>query len=84
MSDKQKLQQGTDQAWPQAISFQLGFGASAAQELWRCEGKRGGRVYASGLFSTEQEAQQFAQQLRKAEPDQMLNVERIKASTVWN
>ncbi len=80
-----KLRQGTDQAWPQAISFNLGMGsAGAAEVLWRCEGSRGGRVYTSGLFSSLEEAQQFAQQLQKQEPDQIFNVEEIKASTVWN
>jgi|SRR5579875_358203 len=82
---KSKLRQGTDQAWPQAISFDLGMGsAGAAEILWRCEGTRGGRVYSSGLFTTLEEAQHFAQQLQKTEPDQIFNVEQIKASTVWN
>lgn len=80
-----KLKQGTDQAWPEAISFQLGLGPSqAADVLWRCQGSRGGRVYTSGLFGSMEEAQHFAQQLQKAEPDQSFNVEAIKASTVWN
>ena len=83
--NKSKLRQGTDQAWPQAISFNLGTGsAGAAEMLWRCEGVRGGRVYTSGLFASLEEAQQFAQQLQKTEPDQSFNVEQIKASTVWN
>ncbi len=83
--DKAKMKQGTDQAWPQAISFNLGMGsAGAAEMLWRCEGTRGGRVYTSGLFTSMEEAQRFAQQLQKAEPDQTFNVEQIKASTVWN
>ena len=83
--DKSKLMQGADQAWPGAISFNLGMGsAGAAEMLWRCRGTRGGRVYTSGLFTSLAEAQQFAQQLQKAEPDQMFNVEQIKASTVWN
>lgn len=82
---KQELKQGTDQAWPQAISFNLGTsGMGAAEVLWRCEGMRGGRRYTSGLFTSEAEAQQFALQLQKNEPDQIFNVERIKASTVWN
>lgn len=82
---KQQLKQGTDQAWPQAISFNLGVGGmGAAEMLWRCEGTRGGRVYTSGLFTSEQEAQQFAHELQRNEPDQVFNVERIKASTVWN
>lgn len=83
--DKSKLKQGTDQAWPQAISFNLGVGsAGAAEVLWRCEGKRGGRTYTSGLFASLEEAQHFAQQLQKSEPDQVFNVEQIKASTIWN
>lgn len=82
---KQQLKQGTDQAWPQAITFDLGMGGTGAAEvLWRCEGVLGGRVYTSGLFTTEAEAQHFAQQQQKDEPDQVFNVERIKASTVWN
>ena len=83
--NKSKYKQGTDQAWPQAVSFHLGIGSSgAAETLWRCEASRGGRVYTSGLFASLEEAQQFAQQLQKAEPDQLFNVEQIKASTVWN
>ena len=83
--EKSKLQQGIDQAWPHAISFNLGLGpAGHAEMLWRCEALRGGRVYTSGLFSSREEAQHFAQQLQKAEPDQTFNVEQIKASTVWN
>lgn len=83
--DRSKLKQGTDQAWPQAISFNLGTGsAGAAEVLWRCEGTRGGRVYSSGLFATLEEAQRFAHELQRAEPDQTFNVQEIKASTVWN
>ena len=82
---KSKLKQGTDQAWPQAISFNLSAGsAGVAEVLWRCEGSRGGRVYSSGLFTSLEEAQQFAQKLQQQEPDQTFNVEQIKASAVWN
>ncbi len=77
--------QGTDRAWPQAMRWDLGFGAQGKGEtLWRCDAVSGGRVYTSGLFASEAEAQQFAQQLQKAEPDQIFNVEAIKASAVWN
>ena len=85
MINRQQFKQGTDQAWPQAVSFNLGIGnAGTAEVLWRCDAIRGGRVYTSGLFASEQEAQQFAQQLRNSEPDQTFSVERIKASQVWN
>ena len=83
--DRSKFRQGVDQAWPQAISFNLGTGfAGSGEEVWRCEGSRGGRVYTSGLFASMEEAQQFALRLQKAEPDQTFNVEKIKASAVWN
>ena len=85
MTERSKLKEGMDQAWPQAISFNLGIGsAGAAQMLWRCEGSRGGRVYTSGLFGSLEEAQHFAHELQKQEPDQSFNVEQIKASTIWN
>lgn len=80
-----KLRQGTDQAWPQAVHFELGFGPSGIGDLlWRCEGSCGGRVYASGLFGSQEEAEQFAQQLLRAEPDHIFDVQQIKASQVWN
>ncbi len=85
MTGRQQYKQGTDQAWPQAISFNLGVGsAGTAEVLWRCDVMRGGRVYSSGLFTTEGEAQQFAQQLQKREPDQTFSVEKIMARQVWN
>ena len=85
MINRQQFKQGTDQAWPGAVSFNLGIGsAGAAEVLWRCDALSGGRVYTSGLFASEGEAQHFAQQLQKAEPDQTFNVERLEASQVWN
>ena len=85
MINKQQYKQGTDQAWPNAVSFKIGVGsAGAAEVLWRCEALRGGRVYTSGLFTTETEAQQFAQQLQRADPAHTFNVERLLARQVWN
>ena len=83
MNNKEK--QAMDRAWPQAMQWSLGLGAEGkADLLWRCAGTSGGRVYNSGLFATEEEAQQFALQLQKSEPDQIFSVEAIKASAVWN
>jgi len=36
------------------------------------------------MFGTREEAEQFAAKMREVEPDQLFNVEAIKASTVWN
>lgn len=62
----------------------LGNGAHATDILWRCDATRAGRLYHRSLFPTRQQAEQFAQKMRLVEPDQMFNVEAIKASTVWN
>jgi hypothetical protein len=41
-------------------------------------------MYHRSLFGSREEAEQFALRMRKAEPDQMFNVEAIKASQIWN
>ncbi len=74
-----------DQAWPGAVKWDLGqMSTHATEQLWKCDVLRAGRVYSSSLFGSQEEAQAFAERLREAEPDQMLNVESIKASAVWN
>ena len=74
-----------DQAWPGAVRWDLGLnGQQIGEILWRCEALRAGRLYNSSLFGTREEAEQFAAKMRESEPDQMFNVEAIKASAVWN
>jgi hypothetical protein len=74
-----------DQAWPGAVRWDLGDASAHAQEiLWQCDALRAGRLYQRSVFGTREEAEAFAMKMREAEPDQMFNVEAIKASTVWN
>ncbi len=74
-----------DRARPDAIQWNLGFGGEHKNSIvWRCDALRAGRLYNRSLFGTREEAEQFAQNMRRVEPDQMFNVEAIKASTVWN
>jgi hypothetical protein len=80
MNDRAKR----DGVWPQ-VQWNLGFGREHMGEiLWRCDALRAGRLYQRSLFATRQEAEEFAERMQQAEPDQMFNVEEIKASTVWN
>jgi hypothetical protein len=61
------------------------FGLGQTTEMvWRCDAMRAGQLYSRTLFDTRLEAEEFARNMRHAEPDQMFNVEAIKASTVWN
>jgi len=67
------------------VKWDLGFGREQTREvLWRCDALRAGRLYQRTLFGTKQEAEQFVARLRDAEPDQMFEVEAIKASAMWN
>ncbi len=74
-----------DQAWPGAVRWELGEARGQIGDvLWQCEALRAGQLYQRSLFATREEAETFARDMRVAEPDQMLSVEAIKASTVWN
>lgn len=74
-----------DGAWPQGVNWDLGFGQGHMGEiLWRCDALRAGRLYQRSLFATREEAEEFVAKMQQVEPDQVFNVEAIKASTVWN
>jgi hypothetical protein len=74
-----------DGAWPQGVNWDLGFGHGHMGEiLWRCDALRAGRLYQRNLFATREEAEDFVARMRQVEPDQVFNVEAIKANTVWN
>ena len=74
-----------DQGWPGAVRFSLGVGREGHGDiLWRCNALRAGKLYSRTLFGTQAEAEEFAQKMKHVEPDQMFNVESIKASSVWN
>jgi hypothetical protein len=74
-----------DQAWPGAVRWELGDASVHGQEtLWQCDALRAGQLYQRSVFGTREEAEAFVEKMRRVEPDQMFNVEAIKASTVWN
>jgi len=74
-----------DGAWPEGVQWNLGFGKGHMGEiLWRCDALRAGRLYQRSLFATREEAEEFVARMQQVEPDQVFNVEAIKASTVWN
>jgi len=73
-----------DQVWPEAAHWDLGLGGHGGEILWRCDALRAGKLYNRILFGTREEAEQFVSKMRETDPDQMFNVEAIKASAVWN
>jgi hypothetical protein len=74
-----------DVAWPEEMQWNLGFGhGHMGETLWQCDALRAGRLYQRSLFATREQAEEFVTRMQQAEPDQVFNVEAIKASTVWN
>ena len=74
-----------DRVWPDMVRWELGEASAHGREtLWQCDALRAGRLYQRSAFATREEAEAFAERVRAAEPDQMFNVEAIKASAVWN
>ena len=54
------------------------------ETIWRCDQIRAGQLYNRMMFDTKAEAEQFMQLMREMEPDQMISIEAIEASRVWN
>ena len=52
--------------------------------LWRCDQIRAGQLYNRVMFDTKEEAEQFMNRMRQMEPDQMISIEAVDASKVWN
>ncbi|MGA8939856.1 MAG: hypothetical protein WB439_11900 [Acidobacteriaceae bacterium] len=76
---------GEDQVWPVEVRWDLGdAGVRGLETLWQCDALRAGRLYQRSVFASREEADAFVMKMREAEPDQMFNVEAIKASAVWN
>jgi hypothetical protein len=64
----------------------LGFrhGQGLGDTLWKYEQLRAGQVYNRFMFNTRQEAEEFATQMTKVEPDLLSRIEPIAARAVWN
>jgi hypothetical protein len=52
--------------------------------MWKCEQLRAGTVYNRVMFNTRAEAEQFAEQMTKVEPDLFWKIEAVPAKAVWN
>jgi len=84
-NDSGRERERQDKVWPEAVYWDLGLASAHMGEiLWRCDALRAGKLYQRSLFASRGEAEEFAAKMRESEPDQMFNVESIKASAVWN
>jgi hypothetical protein len=54
------------------------------ETVWKCEQLRAGMVYNKVMFNTRAEAEQFAEQMGRVEPDVFWKIEAVPAKAVWN
>lgn len=52
--------------------------------IWKFEQLRAGRVYNQVMFNTREEAENFADQMNKVEPDLFCRIEPVEARLWWN
>ena len=54
------------------------------ETIWRCDQIRAGQLYNRMVFDTREEAEEFMNRMRQMEPDQMISIDAVDASKVWN
>jgi hypothetical protein len=65
-------------------AFTAGFANGASGTMWKYEQFRAGQVYTKYMFNTREEAESFATQMSKAQPDLFSRIEPVEARAVWN
>jgi hypothetical protein len=58
--------------------------AGTGGTMWKYEQLRAGEVYAKFMFQTREEAETFASEMTKVEPDLFCRIEPVEARAVWN
>jgi hypothetical protein len=54
------------------------------ETMWKYEQLRAGKVYNQVMFNTREEAESFAAQMTKVEPDLLSRIEPVEARLWWN
>lgn len=52
--------------------------------MWQYEQFRAGKLYNKLVFNTRKEAEDFASEMTKMEPDLICRIEPIEAKAIWN
>lgn len=60
------------------------FAGGASKTMWKCEQLRAGELYAKFMFNTRDQAESFAAQMGKLQPDIFFRIEPVEASAIWN
>ena len=52
--------------------------------IWKYEQLRAGQIYDQVMFNTREEAENFAEQMARVEPDMFSRIEPVEARLWWN
>ncbi len=70
---------------PSALSAgDSGRQVNVTETMWKLEQLRAGRVYNQVMFNTREEAENFAAQMNRVEPDLFCRIEPVEARLWWN
>jgi hypothetical protein len=62
----------------------LGPARGLGDTMWQYEQFRAGKLYNKLVFNTRKEAEDFASEMAKMEPDLFCRIEPIEAKAIWN
>ena len=54
------------------------------ETMWKCEQLRAGKIYNQVMFNNREEAESFAAQMTRIEPDLFWRIEPVEARLWWN
>jgi hypothetical protein len=54
------------------------------ETMWKFEQLRAGQIYNQVMFNTREEAESFAAQMNRVEPDLFWRIEPVEARLWWN
>jgi hypothetical protein len=70
--------------WRPASLYSAAEECEMSDTLWKWEQLRAGVVYNRVMFNTQDEAERFAAQMGRVEPDLTWRIEPVPAKMVWN
>jgi len=78
------LSKTTGNSWRKARATAGGRQDTMTETMWKYEQLRAGKIYNQVMFNTREEAESFAAQMTRVEPDLFWRIEPVEARLWWN
>jgi hypothetical protein len=69
---------------PHAFQYKQRKAGDMTETMWKYEQLRAGKIYNQVMFNTREEAESFAAQMNRVEPDLFWRIEPVEARLWWN